>query len=198
MGNMIEELRHAVGTMVLGFALCLVTGSAAGADQAGNGVAVRVEIQDEVVRINAEVAIPASAREVWDVLTDWENLPRYVSNIASSKVVARNGNVVRVAQTGKAGFGPFSFEFQSTREMTLTPYEKFESRMVEGNMKRFRGVTRLEAGEGVTRVTYQSEAVPDTALPLGLARSTIESETREHYVEISREVMRRKGAASPR
>jgi hypothetical protein len=82
--------------------------------------------------------------------------------------------------------------------MTLTPYEKFESRMVEGNMKRFRGTTRLEEKDGVTRIRYQSEAVPDTVMPLGLARSTIESETREHYVEIAREVMRRKSTPARR
>lgn len=166
---------------------------AAGAD-AGNGVSVRVEIQDDTVRIEADVVIAASARDVWDVLTDFENLPRYISNIAASKVLSRQGNVVRVAQTGKAGFGPFSLEFQSTRELTLTPYEKFESRMVEGNMKKFRGTTRLEERDGVTRIRYQSEAVPDTIMPLGLARSTIEAETREHYLEIGREVTRRKTA----
>ena len=113
--------------------------------------------------------------------------------------MSRNGNVLRIAQTGKVGFGPFTFEFQSTRDMTLTPIEKFESRMVEGNMKRYHGATRLEAaGEGTTRILFQSEGVPDTILPLGLMRSTIESETREHYLEIAREVLRRKAAAAAR
>ncbi len=185
---------------VLGFTLLLVLAPAArGASaEAGNGVTVRVDIQEDTVRIDADAAIAASAKEVWDVLTDFENLPRYISNIAASKVLSRQGNVVRVAQTGKAGFGPFSLEFQSTRELTLTPYEKFESRMVEGNMKRFRGTTRLEERDGVTRIRYQSEAVPDTVMPLGLARSTIESETREHYLEITREVLRRKTTAAAR
>ncbi|TRZ98079.1 MAG: hypothetical protein D4R84_04290 [Rhodocyclaceae bacterium] len=179
--------------------LALLTGMAWGATpDAGGDVSVRVEIQGEVVRVGAEATIPASVREVWDVLTDFENLPRFISNIASSKVLARNGNVLRVSQTGKAGFGPFTFEFQSIRELTLTPFEHFESRMVEGNMKRFRGTTRLESFAGATRIRYQSEAVPDTMLPLDLARSTIESETREHYQEISREVLRRKGIASGR
>ena len=165
---------------------------AACADNGGN-VVVRVDIQCDTVRINAETVIAATPREVWDVLTDWENLPRFISNIATSKVLARNGNVVRVAQTGKVGFGPFTFEFQSTREMILVPIEKFESLMVEGNMKRYRGETRLEpAAEGATRILFQSEGVPDTILPLGLMRSTIESETREHYLEVGREVMHRK------
>lgn len=155
---------------------------------------VRIEIQGGVVRVEAETTIAADVKEVWAVLTDFENLPRFISNIASSKVVSRKDNVVRVAQTGKAGFGPFVFEFQSTRELTLEPYARFESRMVEGNMKRFLGVTRLEESQGQTRIVYRSEAVPDTVVPLGMVKSTIEAETREHYVEIAREVLRRKAA----
>lgn len=170
----------------------------AGAEN-GTGVTVRVEIQDDTVRVDADTTIAASAREVWDVLTDFDNLPHFISNIASSKVTSRNGNVVRVAQTGRVGFGPFSFEFQSTREFTLTPHDKFESRMVEGNMKRFHGTTRLEPGpDGSTRVSFHSEGVPDTVLPLGLMRSTIEAETREHYLEVNREVLRRKVGAKVR
>ena len=180
------------------FLLLALSAAMAGAatPAAGGEVSARVEIHDGVIQVEADAAIPASAREVWEVLTDFENLPRFISNITSSKVLSRNGNVVHVAQTGKAGFGPFTFEFQSVRELTLKPFEGFESRMVEGNMKRFRSTTRLESAGDLTRIRYQSEAVPDTVLPLGLARSTIEAETREHYQEIGREVMRRKGSAA--
>jgi carbon monoxide dehydrogenase subunit G len=162
----------------------------------GSEPVVSVEIKDGVVHTRADVAIPASTREVWDVLTDFENLPRYISSVRSSKVVLRNGNTLRVAQTGKAGFGPFTFEFKTLRELTLSPFEKFESRFIEGNMKRMDSTTRLESDAGMTRIHYVAEAVPDTVLPLGLARSTIESGTRDHYKEMTREVLRRKAIAS--
>lgn len=171
--------------------LALATGPVVAADATGE-VVVRVDIVDDVIRIDAELTIPASAREVWDVLTDFENAPRFISNLASSKVLARNGNVVRVAQTGRAGFGPFSFEFKSTREVTLTPFEKLESRMIEGNMKRLRSITELETVGKATRLTHHSESVPESLLLLNLGRSVIESETQEHYREILREVLRRK------
>ena len=167
----------------------------AAAPEAGNEIVVRVDIAEDVIRIDAEVTIPASAREVWDVLTDFEHTPRFISNVKSSKVLARSGNVVRVAQTGKAGFGPFSFEFKSTREVILTPFEKLESRMIEGNMKRFRSTTELETVGNATRLTLHSESVPETFLLLNLGRPVIESETQEHYREILREVLRRKAGS---
>ena len=167
----------------------------AAAPEAGNEIVVRVDIAEDVIRIDADVTIPASAREVWDVLTDFEHTPRFISNVKSSKVLARSGNVVRVAQTGKAGFGPFSFEFKSTREVILTPFEKLESRMIEGNMKRFRSTTELETVGNATRLTLHSESVPETLLLLNLGRPVIESETQEHYREILREVLRRKAGS---
>ena len=171
-------IRYAVPLLL---AITVAMTSAATPDNGGD-VTARVEIVDDIVRVEAEANIAASAREVWEVLTDFENLPRFVSNVVSSKVVAREGNIVRVAQTGKGSFGPFSFQFQSVRELTLTPVEKFETRMVEGNFKRFRGTTRLDASAGMTRVRYQSESVPETLLPLSFIRSSIESKTREHYL----------------
>ncbi len=165
---------------------------------AGSEPVVSVEIKGGVVHTRVEVLIPASAREVWDVLTDFENLPRYISSVTSSKVLSRNGNVLRVAQTGKAGFGPFTFEFKTVRDVTLSPFEKFESRMIEGNMKRMSSTTGFEADAGGTRIRYVAEAEPDTVLPLGLARSTIESSTRDHFKEMATEILRRQALASAR
>jgi carbon monoxide dehydrogenase subunit G len=181
------------GVVLLG--LCLQP-SVGAAMAGGDDIAVKVDIQGEVVQVDVELVIPATPREVWEVLTDFDHLPRFITNIKSSRVISRDGNVVRVAQTGKTSFGPLTFEFQSERELTLSPYDGFESRMISGNMKRFHGSTWLEAVDGKTRIHYHSEAVPDTVVPLGLGRSLIESETREHYQDIRREVLRRKSTAT--
>lgn len=184
---------------VFAVAVSLALGIASTEGMAADGnneISVRVDIQGDVVRVDADLMIPATAKEVWAVLTDFEHLSEFISNIASSRVLAREGNVVRIAQTGKTSFGKLSFEFQSVRELTLSPFDKIDSRMLSGNMKRFHGTTHLEAGEGKTILRFHSEAVPDTFLPMGLGRSLIESETREHYQEIRKEVLRRQRVAS--
>lgn len=166
------------------------------AAEACDDVKVRVDIAGEIIRVDVETAIAAPAMEVWTVLTDFERLPQFVSNLLSSKVLSRDGNVVRVSQSGKVSFGPFSFKFQSEREISLTPFVKIDSRMISGNMKHFRGVTHIDAIEGATRIRYQSEGIPDTVLPLSFGRSLVQSETREHYTEICKEVMRRRDVAA--
>lgn len=186
--------RPAFLAVLMGLGLWLLSDADFATSDHVEEITVIVEIQGEVVRVDADVPVHASPREVWEVLTDFDQLPRFVSNIKSSQVLFRDGNVVRVAQTGKASVGPLSFEFQSEREITLHPYTGFESRMLKGNMKRFLGSTRLESRDGITHIRYHSEAVPETAPPFGLGRSFIEAETREHYQDIRREVLRRKAA----
>jgi carbon monoxide dehydrogenase subunit G len=170
----------------------VLTAAPATADDRRDEIAVRVGLRGEIVDVSAELTISASRQEVWDVLTDFENLPRFVSNIASSRILSRQGNTVRVLQTGRTALGPLTFDFQSEREIVLSPVDGFESRMIRGNLSRYRGTTRLETSGDRTRVVYRAEAVPDTFLPISLGMSLIESETREHYAEIRREVMRRK------
>lgn len=178
--------------------LALVAGAGAlAAAAAGDEIAVKVDVREDVVAVDADLTIAAAPCEVWAVLTDFERLPQFVSNIAASKVLARDGNSVRVAQTGKTSFGPLTFHFESERELKLTACERIESRMLSGNLKRFHGITRLEAVDGRTRLRYHSEAVSATPVPPGIGPSLIEAETREHYRDIGREVLRRKTAATP-
>ena len=64
--------------------------------------------------------------------------------------------------------------------------------MISGNLKRFNGTTQLESIEGGTKVRFHSESVPETVIPMVLARPLIEAETREHYQEVRNEVLRRR------
>jgi uncharacterized membrane protein len=194
MAGIMHLSRH-LGILAFVLACGTMSGQSLAAEETGD-VAVRVEIQGDIVRVDVETVVAATSGEVWDVLTDFEHLPRFISNITSSKVLSRDGNLVKVSQAGKTKVGPLTFEFQSVRELTLTPLERLESRMLSGNMKRFHGTTRIDAIEGKTRIRFQSEAVPDTWLPLSLARPSIEAETREHFQDIRKEVLRRKSAAA--
>ena len=115
-------------------------------------ISVHVEMRGEVIRVDVDLIIAALPKEVWEVLTDFEHLPRFISNITSSKIVSRVGNTVRIAQSGKTNFGPLTFDFQSEREITLSPFTRFESRMISGNLKCFNGTTQLESIEGGTKV----------------------------------------------
>lgn len=53
---------------------------------------VKVEIDGEVVRVDAAFSVAATRAEAWDVLTDFDHLADFIGNLKSSRIVARNAH----------------------------------------------------------------------------------------------------------
>lgn len=153
---------------------------------------VKVSVDGEVVRVESSYLVAAPPADVWGVLTDFENMPRFVSNLKSSTVLRRQGDVVTVAQAGEAVHGLLKFSFQSVRELRLTPMRRIDSHMVSGSMRQYDGVTELMSEGMATRVVVRSEAVPDKWVPPLLGPHFIAAETREQMGEFRAEILRRK------
>jgi len=176
-------------------ALALLPGIAAAAAESPD-IEVKVQVDGGDVHIESSVLVDATPQEVWAVLTDFEHMPQFISNLRSSKVVARSGDTVTIAQSWEASFGPLGFISESTRELRLAPYELIRSRLVSGNIKRFESVTRLRAEDGGTRITYVSDTDPGRWIPPVVGPHFIEHEAREQFAETRREILRRKAAAA--
>jgi hypothetical protein len=175
------------------FALCLgLVSSVFAATAPDDDIDIKVNIEGELISTDVTFLIDAKPREVWGVLTDFDHMASFVSNLTSSKVLARGANLITVEQKGKASAGLLSFAFDSVREIQLTPFEGIRSRLISGNMKRFEGVTRFSEEAGKTRIRYHSDAIPNTWVPPVLGRGFIEQQTREQFAEMRQEVARRK------
>jgi hypothetical protein len=167
--------------------------AAYGAD--GHDIDVDVEVDDGVVKVVASYYVEASPREVWAVITDFENMPRFVANVKSCSVLARNGDLVTLSQSGGASFGPVKLPFESVRELRLFPERRIESRMISGSMKRYQGTTELVPEGAGTRVRQRSEAVPNQWVPPVVGPGFVVHETREQLGEFRAEILRRKAAS---
>ncbi|MEP6604876.1 MAG: SRPBCC family protein, partial [Nitrosospira sp.] len=105
-------------------------------------IEVKVQIAGENVIVDVIFAVPATRQEVWVVLTDFENMADFVSNLKESKVVSIFGDTLKVFQRGAATYGPVTFPFESTREIRLTPFDKIQSHMISGSMRKMEGTTQ--------------------------------------------------------
>lgn len=189
--------RRALRALPLAAALLLLAPLGApevAANESGD-IQVAVVVRGDTVVIDADVDFAAPRLLVWSVLTDFERLPGFISNLKTSRVVQREGERVQVEQGGIAHFGPLEFAFRSLREFTLHPPEGFETRQIAGNLKRYEARTRLAETARGTHVHVHAEAVPDTFLPLELGKGHVAAETREHFAEMRTEVRRRLAAA---
>jgi uncharacterized membrane protein len=181
--------------MIRGIAVLLMLGSMAAMAVDSRDIEVKVSVDGETVRVESSYLVEATPAEVWSVMTDFENMPRFVSNLKSSTVVSRNGDVVTVAQSGEAAYGLLKFAFQSVRELRLMPTRRIESRLVSGNMERYEGITELSDEGGRTRVVVRSVAVPGKWVPPVVGPLFIVREAREQLAEFRAEILRRKAAS---
>lgn len=158
---------------------------------------IRVVVQKEagVFAINSDATLRASPQEVWAVMTDFDHMAHFISNLHSSRILARNGSKVTVEQKGRAGTGLLSFDFESVREMDLMPFSQIRSRQISGSMILFEGTTVLRQEGELTKIESRVRVVPGTWVPPVFGNRFIESETREQFSELLAEIARRQVAA---
>jgi hypothetical protein len=174
--------------LILAFALLWVAAQTVlGAD-----VMVNVSLRGEAVFVDVRFAVPVSLQEAWAVLTDYDGMPGFVSNLSSSAVVARSGGTLQVEQTGKADYGPWSFSFDTMREIRLFPYHEIRSRLLHGSLKKLDGVTTLTSEGAGTVVTYHGESIPNMWIPPIAGPTFIAHETEEQFQEMRKEILRRR------
>ena len=163
------------------------------ADSSSNeDVDIKVQIVGENVIVDISLLVPATREQVWAVLTDFDHMSGFVSNLKESKVIGTVGPMRKIFQRGSASYGLINFPFESTREMLLTPFEKIQSHMVSGNMLKMEGSTLLTEEGGETRVVSHTESIPGNWIPPVAGKIFIEHETREQFQEIRTEILKRK------
>ncbi len=172
-------------------ALFIATAFAADPSQ-DERIDVKVQIAGENVIIDLSLAVPATRQQVWAVLTDFDNMASFISNLKESKVLSTSADTIKVFQRGSAKYGPISFPFETTREMQLSPFDKIRSRMISGNMRKMEGTTQLVDEGAQTRIIYHTDSIPGVWIPPIVGKVFIEHEIREQFREIRNEIIKRK------
>jgi Polyketide cyclase / dehydrase and lipid transport len=157
-------------------------------------IAVKVRIAGDNVTVDVILAIPATRREVWVVMTDFEHMADFFSNLKESKIVSISEDLLKIFQRGSATFGPINFPFESTREIRLIPFDEIRSRMISGNMRKMEGTTQLIDEGGQTRIIYHTDTIQEIWIPSIIVKVFIENEIREQFRELRNEIMKRKRA----
>ena len=160
--------------------------------ESANDIMITAQKSGDAVLVSVNFTVPANAEEVWKVLTDFDHIAQFVSNVQSSKVVSTYDGKCRVSQAGRAARGPLSFAFDSVQEFELKPFEEIRSRLISGSMKKLDGVTQLIPRGSETSIVYHGVSIPDVWVPPLVGTQFIEAELRDQYREIRNEIMRRK------
>lgn len=154
-------------------------------------IVVRVQKAGPEIIVDVDCPVSAPVPVVWDVLTDYDHMATFVSNLQFSGIQNRADNVLTVRQTGKVARGPFTFTFDSVREVRLVPLAEIRSRLISGDLKASVFVTRILDLDGQVHISNSGRYTPNVWVPPVVGTALIEGETRKQYAEIRAEIMRR-------
>jgi hypothetical protein len=161
---------------------------------------IGVRIQRDGARIIVDVHLPvaATAIEAWAVMTDYDHMASFVSNLESSRIIERTGNTLTIEQKGRASRGPLSFAFQNVREIVLTPPSEIRSRLISGDLKASEFTTRVVDHGDSAEIVNHGEFIPKVWVPPIIGPAVIEQETRKQFAELRAEILRRKAESVAR
>lgn len=160
-------------------------------------MSVAVAQSGEAFVVDVTLDVPVSVTSAWDVLTDFDHMTAIFSNLKSSKVTARNGNIWLVQQTGVARYGLLGFSFESEREMRMEPMTRILARNLSGTLKRMESETRLASVDQGVRIAYHAEIAPDSHLARLFGSFFVRHEAEEQFRGLAAEMLRRQAASKP-
>lgn len=117
--------------------------------------------------VNASGTVQASLPTVWKVLTSYDRMEEFVPDLASCRVLSRNGNEVIIEQFGTARFLFISRSIHLVVRATEQPMSSIDIALVSGDMKHYEARWELipVPETGGTRVVYSGRLMPSFYVP---------------------------------
>ncbi len=143
-------------------------------------------------RLAAQLRLPLAEEAVWQVLTDYENLPAFIPNLVSSRLLSRDGSVVKVEQVGSQKFVGLSFTASVRLELEERCAEGILGfRMISGDFRRFEGAwTVVKTSDGV-RLRYELLVQACIGMPIALIEQRLREDLATNLRCVALEALRR-------
>lgn len=152
---------------------------------------VQVQRTGQSFTIDLSFYAPVPPARAWAVLTDFEHMAEFLPNLTSSHVSKLSDTELKVSQTGVAKYGMFSTNFESVREITLTPETEIHAHGVGGNLQHLESVMHLHPEGSGTKLVYHVEAMAGFWFPPLIGPSLVRHDTAAQFSAMVREMQRR-------
>jgi hypothetical protein len=164
---------------------------AAGSPAVDQDIQVHVKKDGAEIVVDVDVPVNASLAVTWEVLTDYDHMTEFITNLQSSNVQAKDGQTLQVYQKGKAARGLLSITFENVREVQLVPFQEIRSRLISGDLKASQFTTRVVDDGTLIHIINSGRYTPKIWVPPIIGPALIEAETRKQFGEIRAEILRR-------
>jgi ribosome-associated toxin RatA of RatAB toxin-antitoxin module len=156
----------------------------------GTGVTIQTKkLEGQQRRILAFTDIPFTAEQVWQILTDYDNLANFIPNLSLSQRLNHPEGGIRLEQIGAQCFLNIKFCARVVLDMVEAFPKELRFSMVEGDFRQFEGRWTLEPVEDaqgdVIRLGYDLTIRPPRAMPVGLIERHIRHDLTRNLKAIS-------------
>ena len=139
----------------------------------------------------AQVIAVGNLDTAWQVLTDYENFPRFLPNISSCKIIKTEANRVLFEQVNVVDLWLFKEEFTVQIAAVKTKPSRVDFKLAEGELKKLVGSWQIEEmAPGKILVSHRVEVEPgsNTEKPFfyGVYETSLEETLKAIAIEIQR------------
>ena len=156
---------------------------------------VRIARDADTIRIDAKLRVDVHHHIAWQVLTDYDNLARFVPGLSSSRIVSEPGAPMLLKQTGRSGLLWLTVPVEVVVQIEEIPLEAIRFFAVSGTLKSKSGEWRIEAQDDATLLIYRASIVPGFWVPPLIGTAVMAQDVRSKLVGVANEMMRRAATA---
>ena len=147
-------------------------------------------------RLAVQLRLDLAPEWLWAVLTDYDNLSRFIPNLQTSRLLWRRANVVGLEQEGAQTFMGLRFKARVQLELTEHSEERALSfTMLKGDFRRFDGAWRIGHSSAGTTLLYELTVQGCVGMPIGLIEQRLQEDLAANLRAVQREAQRRAAAA---
>ncbi|MEB3321294.1 MAG: SRPBCC family protein [Synechococcaceae cyanobacterium] len=131
---------------------------------------------------------------LWGVLTDYDQLDRFIPNLASSRELWRRGNRVAVEQVGTQQF--CGLRFSARVELELCEERELGElrfRMLAGDFRCFEGSWKVGTDPTSSWLLYDLTVQGKPGMPIGLIEQRLQQDLASNVRGVQQEAVRRAG-----
>ncbi|HZF19332.1 MAG TPA: SRPBCC family protein [Burkholderiales bacterium] len=161
-------------------------------------ISIRTARDGDFITVSASALMKVDPSVAWAVLSDYDHLAKFIPDMKSSRVVSREGNVLRVEQKGDVGFFFYKEPVNMLLEVHEEPPSRITARGIEGNIKGLETRYDLQSSAAGVRLDYAGRFEPDFSIPpligMPIMNRVIERRFRAMVNEIQRRDALARGA----
>lgn len=158
---------------------------------------IQVERTEGSMRVSASLRVEVHHHVAWEVLTDYDNLARYVPDMKSSRIVSAPGEPLVLRQTGVSGFLLFNVPIEVVARLEEVALESIRFYTIGGNLKQMSGEWRVVQEGESTLLAYQASIATGFWVPPLIGTSVMAEDVRKKISGVAQEMRLRAARQSP-